>query len=119
VLIQFGPVIADQKVPSIHDLVKGDDLRIVRAMELSERVGLGFWVRPEVPKDRVAILRKAMDAVGRDPAIVAEGAKRGAPVDPLSGAEIATLVQDAYALPENLRARMRAMVGAKGMKKAK
>src|SRR5690606_34843457 len=30
VLVQFGPKIAEQKVPSIHDLVKGDDLRIVR-----------------------------------------------------------------------------------------
>jgi len=91
--------------------VKGDDLRIVRFMELSESVGLGFWVHPEVPKDRIAILRKAMADVVNDPDIRAEGEKRGTPIEPLSGVEIETLVNEAYALTPEQVQRVRAIFG--------
>lgn len=111
-IVQFGPKIAAQKdVPSIHDLVKGDDLKIVRTMELSERVGMGFWVRPEVPKERVAILRKAMAAASNDPVVQDEAAKRSAPFDPITGEAIEKLVAEAYTLSPDLRRRMRDMAG--------
>ena len=113
VLIQFGPKIEEQKVPSIHDLVTGDDLKIVRFMELSESVGMGFWVRPEVPKDRVATLRKSFMAAVTDPVVMAEAAKRKAPIDPLTGEQIEKLVAEAYTLPDPLAARMRTMLGVK------
>jgi tripartite-type tricarboxylate transporter receptor subunit TctC len=112
VLVTFGPRIAEHSgVPGITDLVKGDDLRIVRFMELSESVGLGFWVHPEVPKDRIAILRKAMADVVNDPDIRAEGEKRGTPIEPLSGVEIETLVNEAYALTPEQVQRVRAIFG--------
>lgn len=113
VLIQFGPRIEEQKVPSIHDLVTGDNLKIVRFMELSESVGMGFWVRPEVPKDRVSILRKSFMAAVTDPAVVAAAAKRRAPIDPLTGEQIEKLVAEAYTLPDSLAAKMRQMIGVK------
>jgi tripartite-type tricarboxylate transporter receptor subunit TctC len=105
VLVTFGPKIAEHSdVPGVADLVKGDDLKIVRFMELSESVGLGFWVRPEVPKDRIAILRRAMANVVNDPMIRAEADKRGAPIEPLAGEDIERLVNDAYALtPEQVQ----------------
>jgi len=113
VLIQFGPRIPEQKVPSIHDLVTGDNLKIVRFMELSESVGMGFWVRPEVPKDRVSILRKSFMAAVTDPEVVAAAAKRRAPIDPLTGEEIEKLVAEAYTLPDPLADKMRKMIGIK------
>ena len=113
VLVQFGPKIPEQKVPSIHDLVTGDDLKIVRFMELSEAVGMGFWVRPEVPKAQVATLRKAFMASVQDPAVQEEAGKRQAPIDPLSGDQIGKLVADAYTLPPHLAERMRKMLNIK------
>lgn len=112
VLVTFGPRIAEHSnVPGVTDLVKGDDLRIVRFMELSEAVGLGFWVHPDVPKDRIAILRKAMADMAKDPVFRAEGEKRGTPIEPLTGEEIERLVDEAYALtPEQVR-RVRAIFG--------
>jgi tripartite-type tricarboxylate transporter receptor subunit TctC len=119
VLLQFGPKIADQKsVPSIHDLVKGDDAKLVRFMELSEHVGLGLWVRPEVPKDRVAILRKAMMAATHDPAIVADAKAKRAPLEPLTGEEIHKLIVDAYALSPAEQKRLRAIVNTAGAARA-
>jgi tripartite-type tricarboxylate transporter receptor subunit TctC len=112
VLVTFGPRIAEHSgVPGVTDLVKGDDLRIVRFMELSESVGLGFWVHPDVPKDRIAILRKAMMDVVNDPAIRADGEKRGAPVEPLSGEQIEKLVEEAYSLTPEQVQRVRAIFG--------
>jgi tripartite-type tricarboxylate transporter receptor subunit TctC len=112
VLVTFGPKIAEHRgVPGIAELVKGDDLKIVRFMELSESVGLGFWVRPEVPKDRIAILRRAMADAMNDPAIRAEGEKRGAPIEPLSGEEIERLVNEGYSLTPEQVQRVRAIFG--------
>jgi tripartite-type tricarboxylate transporter receptor subunit TctC len=113
-LMQFGPKIPEQaKIPSIHDLVKGDDLKIVKFMELSEAVGMGFWVRPEVPKDRVAVLRKSFMAAVSDPAVKEAAAKRKAPIDPLTGEAIEKLVAEAYKIDDALVARMKKMTGAK------
>jgi tripartite-type tricarboxylate transporter receptor subunit TctC len=112
VLVTFGPRIAEHKgVPGITDLVKGDDQKIVRFMELSEAVGLGFWVHPDVPKDRIAILRKAMADVVNDPTIRADGEKRGAPVEPLSADQIEKLVNEAYSLTPAQVQRVRAIFG--------
>jgi tripartite-type tricarboxylate transporter receptor subunit TctC len=112
VLVTFGPKIPEHSgVPGVTDLVKGDDLKIVRFMELSESVGLGFWVRPEVPKDRVAILHTAMARMVSDPVIRAEAEKRGTPIDPLSGVEIERLVSEAYALTPQQVQRIRAIFG--------
>jgi tripartite-type tricarboxylate transporter receptor subunit TctC len=119
VLLQFGPRIAEQKAPSIDDLVKGEDRKLVRFMELSERVGLGLWVRPEVPKDRVAILRKAMMDAAHDPEISAAAAKRRAPFEPLSGEEIHKMIHEAYSLSPAEAARLRSIIGIKGGGKAK
>ena len=113
VLLQFGPRIAEQKVPSIDDLVKGEDLKLVRFMELSEHVGLGLWVRPEVPKDRVAILRKAVMDASHDPVIRADAAKRRAPFEPLSGEEIQKLIADAYTLTPAEIDRLKSIIGIK------
>jgi tripartite-type tricarboxylate transporter receptor subunit TctC len=119
VLLQFGPRIDEQKAPSIDDLIKGEDRKLVRFMELSERVGLGLWVRPEVPKDRVAILRKAMMDAAHDPEISAAAEKRRAPFAPLSGEEIHKMILEAYSLSPAEAARLRTIIGIKSGGKAK
>jgi hypothetical protein len=107
-VVQFGPTIeAHKDVPNIGSFVTGDDLKVVRFMELSEAVGLGLWVRPEVPGERVQILRAAMKAATADPAVRAEGASRGAPVEPLSGEAIEELVREAYNLTPQQVARLK------------
>src|SRR5690606_3554643 len=70
IIVQFGPTIERHKdAPNVKTLVSGDDLAVVRFLELSESVGLGIWVRPEVPKERVDILRTAMKVATADPAV--------------------------------------------------
>ena len=112
VIAQFGPTIADQpQAPSIRDMVSGDERKMIDFMELSERVGLAFWVHPKVPKDRVEILRKAFMAAMSDPQVQADGRKRGAPVNPVPGQKLNQMVGEAYKLPSNLRTRLRSLLG--------
>jgi tripartite-type tricarboxylate transporter receptor subunit TctC len=114
IIAQFGPKIERHSdAPNVKTLVSGDDRAVVRFMELSESVGLGLWVRPEVPKDRVQILRTAMNAATSDPAVRAEGAERGAPFEPLTGEEIETLVKEAYDLTPAQLTRLREVFGAR------
>ncbi len=85
---------------------------MVEFMQLSERVGLAIWVRPEVPKDRLKILRTAFMAAMRDPQVQADGARRGAPINPIPGEKLNQMVAAAYAgLSPSLRARLRKSLG--------
>jgi tripartite-type tricarboxylate transporter receptor subunit TctC len=57
--------------------------------------GKPYFVPPEVPADRVAILRKAFDDTMKDPAFLADIATAGENVDrPMTGQEMAALVAD-------------------------
>ena len=55
-------------------------------------VGYGFGVAP-IPADRLAILRKAFDAMLKDPEFLAEAAKSNLIIEPMSGAELDKVVR--------------------------
>ncbi len=113
VIAQFGPRIDDQpQAPRVGDLVSGEAKKMVEFMQLSERVGLAIWVRPEVPKDRLKILRTAFMAAMGDPQVQADGARRGAPINPIPGEKLNQMVAEAYAgLSPSLRTRLRKSLG--------
>ena len=52
-----------------------------------------YFAPPDVPADRLAVLRRAFDATVRDPRFVALAAKTGVALDdPMTGDELAALV---------------------------
>lgn len=114
-VIQFGPTISGLPgAPSLRDLVTNDDDRkLVAFMELSERIGLGMWMRPGVPRERIETMRKAMAAALADPEVVADAEKRRAPIEPLTGEAIEQMVADAYSLTPAQGERLRTMLGFK------
>ena len=62
---------------------------------------------PGVPADRVAALRDAMMATFKDPRFVAECDSLHLECrDPKSGAELAQLIDQAYATPREIRRRL-------------
>ena len=114
-LIQYGPKIPElPNVPSMMDLVSsGDGKKMVKFIEVSELVGMGFWVAPEVPKDRVAALRTSFMATMKDPAFLADAKKRRAPVAPISGEELDRIVSDGLNVSPDLVAKMKTVYGFK------
>ena len=114
-LIQYGPRIAALKdVPSMVDLVSSEEgKKMVRFIEVSELIGMGFWVAPGVPKDRVAALRSSFMATMKDPAFLADAKKRRAPVAPIAGAELDRIVAAGLNVSPALVKKMKAVYGFK------
>ena len=119
IVLQVGPKIKDlPNVPSLHDLVKDPEHnQMLDFVALSERVGLGFYVQSQAPKDRTAALRKAFEATMADPAFLAEAKSKNAPVNPVSAAELAAIVKRGYRIPPDVLQKMKVMVGLDKKKK--
>ena len=62
--------------PSIFDYVKADDQRaFMRFVFASVEFGRPYVFPPEVPKDRVDLMRRAIASAAQDPDLIAEAAK--------------------------------------------
>jgi tripartite-type tricarboxylate transporter receptor subunit TctC len=111
--VQYGPPIRElPNVPGLRSLVPDERSRhMVTFMEAANKIGLGFWVPPGVPAERVATLRKAFEAMMANPAFQAEAAKLRAPLELVSGAELQKITDEAYATPKPVIAELKAMLG--------
>jgi tripartite-type tricarboxylate transporter receptor subunit TctC len=68
-------------------------------------MGRPFAMPPGVPAERVAAMRRAFDETLKDPGFLAEAAKLQLEIDPLSGTEIAALLNRAYSASKPIVAR--------------
>ena len=90
-------------VPLATDLASTDNGR--RAIEFFAADSVLAWplvAPPDVPAERVAELRAAFNAMMQDPQLLAEAATQGLDIDPVSGAEIAALVERLYGTPPDV-----------------
>ena len=69
---------------------------------LRQETGRPVAAPPGVPEDRLAALRRAFDATMKDPAFIAEAEKLQLEIEPMTGAEIHTMLADAFATPKNI-----------------
>jgi hypothetical protein len=101
------PELAD--VPLALDLAKTDADRQALMLALARlEYGRPFFLPPNVPAARLDALRRAFDATMKDPAYLAEAEKLKIEVDPLSGEQVATLVEQVARTPADTVARVRA-----------
>lgn len=126
ILCQFGierdPEFAD--IPLATDFAKTDEERqILKLVSADVPLGRPFLLPPGVPADRVAALRKAFDAMVKDPAYLADAAKANVDVAPLGGLKLQQIVDELVATPaavvEKTKKAMEisdAATGAKGAK---
>ncbi len=88
-------------VPVLIDLISdAADKRAVEVITLPTVLGYAYWLAPEVPVDRVAILRRAFDAAMKDESLLAEAQKQKMMVTPQPGEAIAALVARAASTPK-------------------
>jgi len=90
-------------VPLATDIASTDNGR--RAIEFFAADSVLAWplvAPPDVPAERVADLREAFNAMMQDPQLLAEAATQGLDIDPVSGAEIAALVDRLYGTPADV-----------------
>jgi tripartite-type tricarboxylate transporter receptor subunit TctC len=84
-----------------------DDRRVLRLLTSETEIGRSFYSGPKVPAERVAMLRKAFMAMVEDKSFIAEAAKRGASLDPMSGEEIQKMIRELSSFSSETFARAR------------
>ncbi|MBI4494458.1 MAG: hypothetical protein HY690_16875 [Chloroflexi bacterium] len=95
-------------VPPSESLVKTEEEKqILRAAALATVMNLPYGVAPEVPKERVEALRKALADTFADPQFRADAEKAGFEVNPNSGEELARVVQDAMKMQPGTLAKLK------------
>ena len=82
-----------------------DDRKVLELIVLPQEFGRPFVAPPGTPVDRMAIYRKAFQAVLKDKQYLAELAKLRGNVDPLDDKQIRALLDRAYAAPKAIRDR--------------
>lgn len=98
-------------VPTALELAQDESTRSIFEIAFVEQVmGRPFVLPPDVPKDRVAVLRTAFDKTMVDKDFIEEAAKQGAEIDPVSGARINELLDKVYTAPPALAQRVRDLV---------
>jgi tripartite-type tricarboxylate transporter receptor subunit TctC len=110
--IEPHPELARLGVPTPWPYIKSDiDRRAVQVMVGFEQAfGKSYLVPPEVPADRVAILREAFAAALKDKELLAEADKLRIEVAAQTGDAVQRVVENAYASPLAVIDRLRRIV---------
>jgi tripartite-type tricarboxylate transporter receptor subunit TctC len=113
ILVQIGlkkaPDLPD--VPLLMDLSKNDeDRQLLRLLSASTNVGRPIFTTPGVPADRVAVLRKAFDAMIHDPEFLAEAKREKFDIDPVPGEELQKIVAEIVVIPKAQGERLGAII---------
>src|SRR5262245_25263049 len=102
-------------VPAAMDLAKGNEARqLLKAGAIDPAAIVRVYVTsPRTPKERVQILRNAFAATLTDSDFLAETKKINLDVNPLSGDEVKTIVDDLFKLPAPMVTKLAGILSGK------
>jgi tripartite-type tricarboxylate transporter receptor subunit TctC len=102
-------------VPQALDLAKSNEARqLIKAGAIDPAAIVRVYVTPpRTPKERVQILRNAFAATLTDPEFVAETKKINLDVNPLTGDEVKTIVDDLFKLPAPMITKLAGILAGK------
>ena len=111
-LFQYGyaPEPELPHVPFAIDLLKDrpDDTKLLALASAALSLGRPFAAPPNVPAERLAILKTAIMETLKDPEFLADCVKQGIDCNtPMSGDELQKIVNEAYAAPKDIIDRLR------------
>ncbi|MGH7772273.1 MAG: Bug family tripartite tricarboxylate transporter substrate binding protein [Candidatus Binatia bacterium] len=118
VLIQTGrkrdPRLAD--VPTIYELMEQyktpeSGRRLAKVVLTAATLGRPIVSTPNIPQERVKLLREAYGKTLKDPELLAEVKKRSWEVNPLTGEELESLAKEVIAQPPEVIERMKWVLG--------
>jgi tripartite-type tricarboxylate transporter receptor subunit TctC len=95
----------------ILDLARSkEDRAVLQFTSSSASIGRHLLAPPGIPSDRLVALRRAFDAVVKDPGFVASAAKGKMDVKPVSGPELERIVKETIAASPSIIDRVRKAV---------
>jgi tripartite-type tricarboxylate transporter receptor subunit TctC len=93
-----------QDVPNILDLVTGADHDLVEYGAIIQAMGRPYLAPPNVPADRLAVLRKGFDDTMKDPAFVTDVEKLRLNVSAMSGDDMGKWIDKLYSFsPDTIK----------------
>jgi len=102
-------------VPAVTELASDEQSRAVLNLIASTgALGRSLVTTPDTPKDRVATLRKAFDAMVKDPAFISETEKLRIEFGPMSGEELQAFMTKIAQSPPPVIARAREILIGSG-----
>lgn len=97
-----------KRVPAAEMIAKSAEARqLLRAMHAPSQITNPYVVHPEVPKDRVEVLRKAFSETFKDPEFLADTRKSKIEFTPSSGAQVTDVVNTILKTPPAVLDRLR------------
>jgi tripartite-type tricarboxylate transporter receptor subunit TctC len=112
-LAQFGLEKAKDlpDVPMILDYAKTPEDRQVMEVIFSP-IALGYpsFMGPQVPRERVEIMRRAYDQAMRDPEFIELSGQQGLPYDPATGEQLQAIVARMYSMPAPVVEKARSLI---------
>jgi tripartite-type tricarboxylate transporter receptor subunit TctC len=113
VLLQTGleraPDLPD--VPRVVDLAHDDEQRqILELFSQAEKVGRSLTAPPDLPPQRVALLRSAFTAILRDPQFLTDAGQMQLELSPLPGDELQAIIEQSFAYSPTIVAKAEALI---------
>src|SRR4051812_37416417 len=94
-------------VPLITDLARtAEDKQAIEFLYAGQGIGRPFVAPPDMPADRLKMLRDAFDATMKDADFLADAKKQGLDVEPEDGEHLAALIKKIYATPKPIVQRI-------------
>ncbi len=98
-------------VPFVPDLARtAEERQIIEFLYAGQGIGRPFVAPPDLPPERLKMLRDGFDATMKDPDFIAEARKSGLAVEPVSGEQLSALVRKIYATPRPVIDKVGAML---------
>ena len=113
ILVQIGlkkaPDLPD--VPLLMELgANAEDRTLLRLLSASTHIGRPIFTTPDVPAERVEALRKAFDAMVRDPAFLEQAKQENFDIDAVSGEALQKLIAEIVAMPKAQGERLKKII---------
>ena len=94
-------------MPFVVELARNDaDKQAIEFLYAGQGIGRPFVAPPNLPPDRLKLLRDAFMATMTDPEFIAETQQRKLALEPESGEELEALIKKAYATPQPIIERI-------------
>jgi len=86
--------------PFVLDLAKNEEQKAeIRFLYAGQGIGRPFVAPPNLPADKLKMLREAFDKTMKDPDFIADVKRQNLDLDPKDGAQLEKLISDIYATP--------------------
>ncbi len=99
-------------IPLAQSLAKSDEARQLMQAGVQDPADYyrPYVLPPRTPKDRVEILRKALQDTMKDPEFLADAAKSRLDVDPVTGTELENLVRGLFKLKPSMISKLKTIL---------